>query len=242
MMNRRSFLSQSLAAATIGTVAFAAERTAAPGTVPSPPKPAELKRPSPLAGEMVFEFVRAGHGDLAKVKQMLGDEPMLLNAMWDWGGGDWETALGGASHVGNRELALHLLEAGARIDAFCAAMLGETELLKSLLRFNPAAAMSRAPHGYTLLYHVGYPGNVELAAAIAAHIATDHRAGHFNQALQSSVARGHRELVRWLLANGVTDPNGKNFAGKTPLDVATSNGNEAIRRLLREAGGRPGNG
>jgi len=31
------------------------------------------------------------------IKKLLEREPLLLNASIDWGGGDWETALGGAS-------------------------------------------------------------------------------------------------------------------------------------------------
>jgi hypothetical protein len=237
-MNRRSFLAHSLtAAAVVGTGALAIAQTSPSAPLPNTTaKPAEIKRRPPLAGDTVFEFIRAGHGDLPKVKKMLAEEPMLINAMWDWGAGDWETALGGASHIGNREVALHLLDAGVRIDAFCAAMLGETDFVKTLLRFNPTAAMARAPHGYTLLYHVGYTGNVDLATAVSAHI-TDKRSRHFNQSLQSAVARSHTELTAWLLANGVDDPNTKYFDGKTPLDVAISTQNDEIAKLLRAAGG-----
>ena len=34
--------------------------------------------------------------DFSKVKQMLDEHPLLLNAAWDWGGGDFETAIGAA--------------------------------------------------------------------------------------------------------------------------------------------------
>ena len=58
---------------------------------------------------------------------MLDRDPKLVYASWDGGGGDWETGLGGASHVGSNTMARFLLAKGARIDAFCAAMLGERE-------------------------------------------------------------------------------------------------------------------
>ena len=41
----------------------------------------------------------AAHGDLQRSKELLELQPGLLNAAWDWGGGDFETALGGASHM-----------------------------------------------------------------------------------------------------------------------------------------------
>ncbi len=240
-MNRRTFLETSIsAAAAVGTGTLAAAQIDAPApAAPSSAPSTEPKRPAPLAGDAVFEFVRAGHGNLARVKEMLKDEPMLLNSTWDWGAGDWETALGGAAHVGNREIALHLLDAGARIDAFCAAMLGEREFVKSMLRFNPAAAVARGPHGYTLLYHVGHCGDAGLAEDVAASIASD-RARHFNQALHSSVVRNHVELVAWLLDHGVDDPNTRNFAGKSPLDVAIAKQHDEIARLLRAAGAGAG--
>ena len=53
--------------------------------------------------QMVQDFVMYGHGDLPMVKKLLEKEPALLNATVDWGGGDWESALGGASHIGDKE-------------------------------------------------------------------------------------------------------------------------------------------
>lgn len=235
-MNRRSFVTQTLtAAAALGAGPLvsgqtpAAEKKPAPGTEP--------KRPPALEGKLVFDFVVAGHGNLPKVKEMLASEPMLLNAMWDWGAGDWEAAIGGCSHVGNRELALHLLDAGARFDAFCAAMLGEKEVVTTMLRLHPATANARGPHGFMLLYHTGYAGDVALAEAVAANIAGDQRAKHFNQALHSTVSRGHADLTAYLLEHGVDNPNTKNFLGKTPLDVALAKQFDAVAKLLRDHGG-----
>jgi hypothetical protein len=48
---------------------------------------------------MVQEFVRVGHFDLDRTKTLLAQGRGLLNSTWDWGGGDWETALGGAGHM-----------------------------------------------------------------------------------------------------------------------------------------------
>jgi len=63
----------------------------------------------PLPPEKVKEFVIAGHGNFDKVKSMLAELPTLLYATWDWGNGDFETALEGAGHVGNKELRIILL-------------------------------------------------------------------------------------------------------------------------------------
>ena len=80
--------------------------------------------PPALDRDLVREFVANSHGDLEAVRSALAGEPALANAAWDWGGGDWETGLGAAAHMGRRDIAELLLAHGARIDLFAAAMLG----------------------------------------------------------------------------------------------------------------------
>jgi uncharacterized protein YndB with AHSA1/START domain len=89
--------------------------------------------PPPLAPEDVREFVRTAHGGFEEVRAMLDREAALVNAAWDWGGGDWETGLGAAAHMGRRDIAELLLERGARIDLFAAAMLGHVEIVRAIL-------------------------------------------------------------------------------------------------------------
>ena len=48
----------------------------------------------------VQDFVIYAHSELDMVKKLLDREPALLNATMDWGQGDWESGLGGASHMG----------------------------------------------------------------------------------------------------------------------------------------------
>lgn len=106
-----------------------------------------------IAAELVKEFVGNAHGDLNRVQELLEQEPGLLNAAWDWGGGDWETALGAAAHMGRRDIALFLLERGARIDLFAAAMLGKLEIVKAMIADRPALKGALGPHGIPLIVH-----------------------------------------------------------------------------------------
>ena len=62
-----------------------------------------------LDAAKVKRFVIAGHSNLEAVKEMLSAEPHLINGTHDWGNGDFETALGGASHMGRRDIAEFLL-------------------------------------------------------------------------------------------------------------------------------------
>src|SRR6185437_3311389 len=93
----------------------------------------------PLDPELVRDFVSKAHGDLDQVRGLLGEHPELANAAWDWGGGDWETALGAAAHMGRRDIALHLLEREARMDIFAAAMLGHLDIVRAMLEARPDA-------------------------------------------------------------------------------------------------------
>ncbi|HET8846103.1 MAG TPA: ankyrin repeat domain-containing protein [Ktedonobacteraceae bacterium] len=123
-----------------------------------------------LDSALVSEFVGNAHGDLNRVKELLGQEPALLNAAWDWGGGDWETALGAASHMGRRDIALYLIEQGARTDIFAAAMLGDVDVLKALLAVYPHLAETKGPHGIPLLSHAKAGG--EQAEAVVHFLET----------------------------------------------------------------------
>jgi hypothetical protein len=111
------------------------------------------ERPPPLDSELVQSFVSNAHGDLDAVRELLEREPALVNAAWDWGGGDWETGLGAAAHMGRRDIALFLLDHGARVDVFAAAMLGETEVVRAMLTAWPELRDARGPHGIPLLAH-----------------------------------------------------------------------------------------
>ena len=110
-------------------------------------------KPPALKPDLVKDFVIAGHGNLEKVKQMLAGEPALLNACWDWGGGDFETAIEGAGHIGSKDCANYLLSKGARMNIFCASMLGRLDVVKGLLTAYPQLKDSKGPHGLQLIHH-----------------------------------------------------------------------------------------
>ena len=101
----------------------------------------------------VKRFVIAGHGNLAAVKAMLAEEPNLINGAIDWGNGDFETALGGASHMGPRDIAEYLLEHNARLDIFAATMLGKIDIVKAAVAAFPSIVQVPGPHGIPLIVH-----------------------------------------------------------------------------------------
>jgi hypothetical protein len=112
-----------------------------------------MEAKSALPDELVQEFVGNAHGNLERVKELLQQEPALVNAAWDWGGGDWETGLGAAVHMGRRDIAETLLSSGARLDLFAAAMLGQLAVVQAVLEAFPGAFHVPGPHGIPLLAH-----------------------------------------------------------------------------------------
>ena len=114
--------------------------------------------PPAIDPALVQAFVSNAHGDLDEALRLLDEAPALVNASWDWGGGDWETGLGAAAHMGRRDIALHLLERGARLDLFAAAMLGEVEVVRSVLDVFPEMRSALGPHGIPLVQHARVGG------------------------------------------------------------------------------------
>jgi hypothetical protein len=116
--------------------------------------------------KLVAEVVGTSHMNEARVRELVKAHPALVNAWWDWGFGDWESPLGAASHVGQRGIAEFLLERGARVDIFAAAMLGWTEVVQGFIKAKPGAQRTLGPHGITLLAHAK-AGGKQAAATVA---------------------------------------------------------------------------
>ncbi len=151
-MNRKYFLHQvAIGTGSIIAAPYLLSAQTTPSTMPA--------KADPLPAEKVKEFVSAGHNNLEKVKSLLLELPTLLYATWDLGGGDFETALEGAGHVGNKDIANHLIKSGARANMFVLTMLGKTQIVKPYLEAFPEYLPARGPHGFTLLHHAQRGGD-----------------------------------------------------------------------------------
>ncbi|MBD1224110.1 ankyrin repeat domain-containing protein [Virgibacillus halodenitrificans] len=112
----------------------------------------------PLDQELVREYIIAAHGNFIEVKRLIEQEPALIHAAINWNMDDWESGLGAASHTGNRDIAEWLLEQGARMDIFAAAMLGELSIVKGIIDAQPSALHAKGPHGISLIRHAEMGG------------------------------------------------------------------------------------
>lgn len=162
-MDRKTFLKTS-----IGT-------SVGIGLIPNLLQAGVQSDPEPFKTTLVKEFVVAGHKDLNHVRQMLAEYPNLLYSRYDWGNGDFEEAIEGAGHLGNKEIANYLIEQGSRVNLFVLTMLGKTELVQPILEEYPKLLWAKGAHGFTLLHH--------------AHVGGDDA----------------KELHTYLIANGLTE-------------------------------------
>jgi hypothetical protein len=120
---------------------------------------------------MVSGIVGASHGNFDKVKELVNNRPELAGASWDWGFGDWETALGAASHVGRRDIAEFLIANGARPDIFTYTMMGMLKSVQEIIETVPGIQSHNGPHGITLLQHAkNRLANKDISSSDAANV------------------------------------------------------------------------
>ena len=128
-----------------------------PAPTPAAAPPSTFPAQDP---DIVKEMVGVAHGNLARVKELVSARPALARASWDWGYGDWETAIDAASHVGNRPIADYLIANGARPTIYTAAMMGQLAIVKGWVETVPGVQRNRGPHGLTLVAHAKAGGAV----------------------------------------------------------------------------------
>lgn len=99
------------------------------------------------------EFVGASHARPDRVREMLAEDAGLARAAWDWGFGDWETAIGAASHTGDMEILEILIAHGARPDLLTLATLDRVDAVRDVIENVPGARAIEGPHSISLFAH-----------------------------------------------------------------------------------------
>jgi hypothetical protein len=183
--NRRSFAALTAGAFVSSTVLRAEDKPAAPaapkasasptGTGAAPaslgPREAPFVRdyPAPefqprwknpqINRLLIQDFVMFAHTDPVMVKKLLEKEPALVLAIMNWGAGDWESGLGAGAHCGRHDIVELLLEHGARPDIFVSAMLGQVDVVRTLITHQPKLIDVKGPHGFSLHFHAQVGGD-----------------------------------------------------------------------------------
>ncbi len=104
-------------------------------------------------GDRASAFVGACHAQIDRVRDMLAEDAGLARAAWDWGFGDWETAIGACSHTGRLDIIELLIAHGARPTVFTLATLDRVDAIRDLLENVPNLEAVEGPHSISLLRH-----------------------------------------------------------------------------------------
>lgn len=178
-------------------------------------------------------FMRAAHCDLAKVREMLAQNPDYLSAR----GEDGETPQGAAAHSDQKEIIEFLLTQGVELDLFGAVVLGRDEAVKASLEADPLLANGKNPcaHQYPALYFAAIGGQ-EKTAELLLHYGADVNITEKGLTpLHGAASFGRANMVQWLIAHGA-NVNAEMPFGGTPLHQAAYAGHEDIVDLLLQSG------
>lgn len=167
-MKRETFLKHGLLATTAGLMS-----------------PMLFSRPSEeeiFDKDQIYELVLAAHRDVDQTRTILDKSPLLINCTNQFKKGDFETALGGASHMGRKDIADLLISRGARWDIFSLTFLGHTEFVKSMIQSYPQFLHAPGPHGFTLLHHAVVGKHTDFASWLKDQgLTEEHKKGVFGK-------------------------------------------------------------
>ena len=155
----------------------------------------------------VHEAARSGN--LAKLKELIGASPELVNAKGE--GND--TPLHSAAMMGKMKAVLFLIEKGAAID--------------------PRNTINQSP-----LLYAAYGGYAAIVDTLIAHGAPfDYQDTRGYAPIHFAARQGNRAVVELLVAKGASFDN-RGYQGKTPLHFAALNGHTDIVKFLAARGAK----
>jgi len=167
-------------------------------------------------------------GDLAMLRMLAAKNPDLGHER-DL---DGMTLIRKAAFHGREDVVAQLRETAGPLDAFEAAVLGETVRLAELLDAGEASPDDESPEGYGLLHLCAFFGRAETAVLLL------DRGGdvHATQAgawalLHHAAQKGEAAFAEALLERGA-DPAVHNERGQTPADIAHALGHAALAERL----------
>ncbi len=183
----------------------------------------------------LFDAIKAGNID--GVRQLIQQDPALKDAS-DANGA---SAVLVAAYNMKPDVVNVLVETGAAIDLFEAAVLGKVDRIQEILTAAPGRASDYSPDGFPavgLAAFFGQPAAVKALIAAGADVHAAAKNALKVQALHAAVAGRNLEIVEAVLKAGA-DPNAQQQAGFRPMHEAGTNANRRLAELLLSCGADP---
>lgn len=176
-------------------------------------------------------------GDMARIDQLLQENPTLSNARVKNG----VSAIFLALYRGNKTAALAIASKKPELDVFEASVIGDLERLKKIVSLDAASVTSYSPDGFTALALASYLGQKESVDYLIEKGA-DVNALARNETgftpLTGAVTENHNEIAKVLVKNGA-HVNHSYEGGFTPLIHASYAGNIELVSFLLQNGADP---
>ncbi|MDG6904702.1 MAG: ankyrin repeat domain-containing protein [Nitrososphaerota archaeon] len=181
-----------------------------------------------MMSENLFKAIR--QGDSSKIERMLNKNGSLANSKDSSG----MTPVVIATYYGQPKIAQIIIEHGAKLDLFEAAMTGQLEIVKQIAAKDQSSINSYSKDGYTALHLAAFFGHLDVAKFLiqsGAKIDIASTNAMKVTPLHSAAARNQLEISELLLSSGA-NANAKQDGDFTPLHAAAQNGSIEMAQLL----------
>lgn len=179
-----------------------------------------------------FAAIKAG--DAQEVESLVRSHPEALQARME----DELDPVVVAKYYGRNGVAQLLLDLGAEVDVFGAAIVGKADQVRRALSEDPELVRAYSPDGWTLLHLAAHFGQTQIVEALlhaGAEVNVRSRNSQGNMPLHAALPGGHLDIVT-LLVDAGADVNAPQEGGATPLHEAALIGGTSLTLLLLERG------
>lgn len=183
----------------------------------------------------LFAAIKAGDAD--RIRAMLAANQRLAGARDENG----VSAVAISLYHQKKDIARCLVDAGAPLDLFESAMLGDLARVQQVVEKDASTVRAMSPDGGTALHFACFFGHPDVVAYLlerGAVVGAVASAFGNVQPLHSAVASRVLRSVDLLLQNGA-DANARQQAGWTALHSAGQHGDTKLAKLLLQFGANP---
>lgn len=192
----------------------------------------------PYPWPVINELVGVSHGNLARMRELLGLYPRLLHASASWD----ELGVEAGAHVGFKDGVRFLLDQGAPASLPTAAMMGMTAHVRKLLEEDPGRIWECGAHNMPPIWYPAIGGgeadHLEIARLLLNAGADPNAHKRGQTALHWAARGGQMQMAELLLAHGAeVNARARTPQGDvTPLAMALRAEKRDVADLLRRKG------